>query len=194
VRWRPISVNNVATMVRRIYQLKITLTDVDPPVWRRVLVPGGYTLDRVHRVIQYAMGWQDCHLHSFDVGGAQYGVPDPDGLLDLADELDCRLDVAVLKDQRLGYTYDFGDWWEHDVVVEDVLAAEPDVGYPCCIGGERACPPENCGGPGGYARLLEALADPAHPEHIDLRDWVRPGFDAENFDPGFVSTLLRRLT
>jgi hypothetical protein len=181
-------------MARMMYQLKIVLADVDPPVWRRVLAPGGYTLDRVHRVIQYAMGWQDCHLHSFDVGGAQYGVPDPDGLLDLVDELDCRLDAAVEKHDQLGYTYDFGDWWEHQILVEDVRPAASDHAYPQLVDGERACPPENVGGPRGYATFLTALTDPDHPEHIETRDWVRPGFDPEMFASGHISTLLRRLT
>lgn len=194
MRSRGRTVNNVVTMARMMYQLKIVLADVDPPVWRRVLVPGGYTLDRLHRVIQYAMGWQDCHLHSFEVDGAQYGVPDPDGLLDLVDELDCRLDAAVEKHDRLGYTYDFGDWWEHQILVEDVRPAASDWAYPQLVDGERACPPEEVGGPRGYATFVAALTDPDHPEHAETLDWVRPGFDPETFVSGHISTLLKRLT
>ncbi|HEX7747046.1 MAG TPA: plasmid pRiA4b ORF-3 family protein [Micromonosporaceae bacterium] len=181
-------------MPRQIYQLKVTLCDVMPHVWRRVLVPGGYTLDRVHRVIQTVMGWHDVHLHSFEIDGQQYGQPDPDGELALRDELDHRLDAVVHKGARLVYTYDFGDWWEHEVVVEDVFGADPDERYPQCVGGERSCPPEDVGGAYGYRAFLAALADPAHPEHLAMLSWVGGGFDPASFDPGRATTLARRLT
>jgi hypothetical protein len=179
-------------MPRQIFQLKMSLAGVRPPVWRRVLVPAGYTLDRLHRVAQHAMGWRDCHLHSFEIDGVQYGEPDPDGELALHDELDVRLDAVVGKGSRFSYTYDFGDWWEHDLVVEDALTADPDERYPVCLDGERACPPEGIGGPAGYQALLAALADPTDPEYAALRDWAGPGFDPSIFDAGRAGTLLRR--
>jgi pRiA4b ORF-3-like protein len=182
------------TMARRIFQLTVTLSDIEPPVWRRLQIPAGYTLDRVHRVLQYAMGWRDCHLHSFEIGGAQYGEPDPDGELALHDELDYRLDAVAGAGSRLRYTYDFGDWWEHDVLVDGVLAAEPDERYPRCLAGARACPPEDVGGPEGYALFLAALGDPGHPDHEAMREWIGRPFDPEGFDPVRVTTLLRRLT
>jgi hypothetical protein len=182
------------TMGRLVFQLRVTLDDVTPAVWRRVRVPAAYTLDRLHRVIQYAMGWQDCHLHSFEIDGEQYGEPDPDGELALLDEMDYRLEDVTRIGGRLRYTYDFGDWWEHDVIVEDVLRADPVARYPLCVAGERACPPEDVGGPEGYAELLVALGDPDHPRHPALRDWVAGGYDPEAFDPDRASTLLRRLT
>ncbi|MFC0003971.1 plasmid pRiA4b ORF-3 family protein [Micromonospora siamensis] len=180
-------------MPRQIFQLKVSLAGVRPPVWRRVLVPGGFTLDRLHRVVQYAMGWRDCHLHCFEIDGVAYGEPDPDGELALRDELDVRLDAVAGKGSRLHYTYDFGDWWEHDLLVEDVVAADPEQRYPSCSDGARACPPEEVGGPAGYLRLLAASTDPGHPEHDRLRDWAGERFDPEAFDAGRVSTLLRRL-
>ncbi|WBB81732.1 plasmid pRiA4b ORF-3 family protein [Micromonospora sp. WMMD882] len=180
-------------MSRQIFQLQISLAGVRPSVWRRVLVPGGYTLDRLHRVVQYAVGWQDYHLHSFEIDGVQYGVPDPVGELPLRDELDTRLDAVVGKGSRFHYTYDFGDWWEHDLLVEDVLTADPEGRYPSCLDGERAGPPEEVGGPAGYRLLLAALADPFHPEHEAMRDWLGRPFDPEVFEPRRVSTLLRRL-
>ncbi|MFY1598982.1 plasmid pRiA4b ORF-3 family protein [Micromonospora sp. WMMD737] len=179
-------------MPRQIFQLKISLAGVRPPVWRRVLVPGGYTLDRLHRVVQHAMGWRDCHLHSFEIEGRQYGEPDPDGELALRDELDVRLDAVLGKGSRFHYTYDFGDWWEHDLVVEDACTADPDGRYPSCLDGERACPPEDVGGPAGYQALLAALADPAHPGHREARDRVGDRFDPADFDAGRAGTLLRR--
>ncbi|HYN96179.1 MAG TPA: plasmid pRiA4b ORF-3 family protein [Pilimelia sp.] len=181
-------------MPRHIFQLRVSLADVSPPVWRRVLVPGGYTLDRLHRVIQYAMGWQNCHLHCFDIDGWQYGAPDPEGEPAVRDELDHRLDAVAAKGGRFAYTYDFGDWWEHQVAVEDVFVADPDERYPVCVDGERACPPEDVGGASGYSELLAALADPAHPDHARLRDWLGRPFDPERFTPGAADTLLRRLT
>ncbi|NGM11642.1 plasmid pRiA4b ORF-3 family protein [Verrucosispora sp. WMMA2044] len=180
-------------MPRQIFQLRMSLSGVRPAIWRRVLVPGGYTLDRLHRVVQHAMGWRDCHLHSFEIDGVQYGEPDPDGELALHDELDVRLDAVVGKGSRFHYTYDFGDWWEHDLLVEDVFGAEAEERYPSCLGGERAGPPEDVGGPQGYRLLLAALAEPGHPEHRTMRDWVGAAFDPAFFDARRVDTLLRRL-
>jgi hypothetical protein len=182
------------TMARLVYQLKVTLDEVEPPVWRRLLVPGGFTLDRLHRVIQYAMGWGDYHLHQFEINGVQYGVPDPDELLEVCDELDVRLDAVTAKGTRFRYTYDFGDWWDHEIVVEDVLPAEPDRPYPHCVDGERACPPEDVGGPSGYADLLDALADRDHPRHAAMQEWLGRAFEPEAFDADRATTLLRRLT
>ncbi len=181
------------TMERHIFQLKVTLDGVTPPIWRRLQIPAGYTLDRVHRALQYAMGWQNCHLHSFDVDGKQYGEPDPADELALDDELDFRLDAVLSHDATLHYTYDFGDWWEHEVVVEDVIPADPDERYPVCLGGERACPPEDVGGARGDTDFLAALVDSAHPEHEEMREWLGRDFDPEEFHPDRVSTLLRRM-
>lgn len=180
-------------MPRQIFQLRVSLADVAPPVWRRVLVPGGYTLDRLHRVVQYVMGWQDCHLHSFDIAGRQYGPPDPDDELTLRDELDCRLDDVLTKGSRFCYTYDFGDWWDHEIAVEDVVGAAADERYPVCVAGERACPPEDVGGAFGYRAFLLALADPAHPEHAAMGEWIGREFDPEHFEAGRATTLARRL-
>ena len=181
-------------MARMIYQLRIALDGVEPRVWRRVLVPGGYTLDRVHRVLQFAMGWSDRHLHVFDVDGVQFGVPDPDGLLEVRDELDARLDAVAQKGTRLRYTYDFGDWWEHDIAVEDVVPADPDVRYPLCTGGEQACPPDDVGGPDGYRDFRTAFFDPHHPDHTTMRDWLGRDFDETLFHTDRATALLRRMT
>jgi len=158
-------------MTRQIYQLKMTLCEVGPPVWRRVLVPGGYTLDRLHRIVQHTMGWQDYHLHSYDIDGVQYGEPDPDGELELRDELDVRLDAVAAKGSQFCYTYDFGDWWDHDIEVEDVFPADPTERYPTCVDGARACPPEDVGG----------------------AEWLGRRYDPDSFRPDRVTTLLRRM-
>jgi len=180
-------------MPRQIFQLRISLADVMPEVWRRVALPGAYTLDRLHRVIQYAMGWQNYHLHSFEIDGNQYGEPDPEGELELRDELEARLDTVAGKDSRFVYTYDFGDWWEHEIAIEAIYPPEPDERYPLCLEGERACPPEDVGGAYGYAGFLAAIADSEHPEHAAMREWIGKRFDPAAFDHEKATTLLRRL-
>lgn len=169
-------------MVSRIHQIKITLRDVKPPVWRRVLVPASIRLGQLHEVIQVAMGWTDSHLHGFDIGGVSYGMPWDDAPEDLRDERRVLLSRVVPGPGRFRYDYDFGDGWEHDIVVERELTAEAGRTYPVCTAGGRACPPEDCGGPWGYAELLEALDDPRHERHRDLTSWLGGSWDAEQFD------------
>jgi len=178
---------------RQILQLKVSVADLDPPVWRRVLVPGGYTLDRVSRVIQQAFGWHGYHLHSFEIDGDQYGEPDPLGELELRDEMDVRLDAVAAKGARFTYVYDFGDWWEHEIVVEDVFPADLDERYPVCLAGERAGPIEDTGGADGYQRLLSSAADPADPDHEHAVQIVGR-HDPTAFDADRITTLLRRMT
>lgn len=167
-----------------ILELKVTLRYVDPPVWRRVRVRSHITLAKLHQVLQTVMGWTDSHMHEFQVAGQTYGVPDRE-VSNRKNEKQALLgDVLRDAGEQLVYTYDFGDGWQHDVELEQVLAPDPKAHYPCVTGGDRACPPEDCGGPGGYARLLEALASPKHPEHAALVDWVGGSFDPEAFDAG----------
>ncbi len=163
------------------YQLKVTLRGVSkPPVWRRVTVPAALTLDLLHEVIQQVMGWEDGHLHVFSTAWRNYGVPDSD--LGYADEAKVTVaQVLAEPGARIRYTYDFGDDWEHEIVLEKVLPPDPVAGLSC-LAGKGACPPEDCGGAWGYASLKEVLADPHHEEHEDLLDWL--GLDsAADFDP-----------
>jgi hypothetical protein len=178
-----------------VFEVKIALAGVDdPPVWRRLLVPAGIRLDRFHQVIQAVMGWEDYHMHVFSNGRAEYGLPDPE--LKFRDERKATLrDLIPHEGGQARYTYDFGDDWEHDVVVEKLLVAEPGMGYPVCVAGAGACPPEDCGGVWGYAHLREILADPADEEHDDMLAWLgleKPGdFDPYGFD---VDTANHALT
>jgi Plasmid pRiA4b ORF-3-like protein len=161
-----------------VHQVTVRLSGVAPPVWRRLLVPSATPLDRLHDIIQAAMGWENSHLHCFTDGKHTYGRPDPE--LGFLDESATRL--GEVASERLGYTYDFGDDWEHDIVVEAVVEAEASGRYPRCLDGGGACPPEDCGGPPGYEDLRAALADPNPAEHADLLDWM--GLDsAADFDP-----------
>ncbi|MHB1500590.1 MAG: plasmid pRiA4b ORF-3 family protein [Candidatus Dormibacteria bacterium] len=176
-----------------IHQLKVTLRHVSPPVWRRIQVPSNASLGELHFILQTAMGWDDDHLHLFSVRGAEYAdgrVEDPWGVSSPKNEDRARLALVAPARTRLRYEYDFGDGWEHDLVVERVFPAEPGVTYPRCVTGRRACPPEDCGGPAGYADLLEALTEPANPRHQELLDWFEDGFDPEAFDPEAVSAWL----
>jgi hypothetical protein len=165
-----------------VLQVRITLKYVDdPPVWRQVLIPAAYPLSRVHRVIQAVMGWEDCHMHAFQIGKTTYG-PDPDRELGYADETTVRLaDVARVR-TRIGYEYDFGDGWEHELVVEARGVAEADKIYPACSAGEGACPPEDCGGPSGFEQLKELLAGPPSPEQDEMLEWAGDDYDPARFD------------
>lgn len=165
----------------QIAQLKITLLDIDPPVWRRVLVPATIRLDRLDRIIQAAMGWTNSHLHMFIHPSGHYGVPDLD--FPLHDERRTTLrDLAAREGETFRYEYDLGDSWEHELMLEQLSTAEPGGRYPACLDGARACPPEDCGGVHGYADLVETLADPGHPEHQHLLEWL--GIDkGSDFDP-----------
>jgi hypothetical protein len=179
-----------------IHQLKITLEEIDPPVWRRVLLPSSFTLDQVHAATQAVMGWSDTHLHEFEIDDARYASADEDDFDDddADDERLTRLaDVAPVK-SSFTYTYDFGDDWRHRIDVEDVVAPEPGVTYPRCAEGGRACPPEDVGGASGYEHFLEAVGDPGHEEHRDYLDWVGGSFDPASFDLALVQRRLARLS
>ncbi len=172
----------------RVYQLKITLKDSKPPIWRRVEVPDDITLSRLHTIIQAAMGWTDSHLHMFTVGQTSYGVPDPSYDDDVHDERRVKLNQLLTEPkQKFSYEYDFGDSWTHVVLLEQVRESAPGLRYPRCTAGKRACPPEDCGGIWGYADFLAAIIDPEHPEHDDMLEWVGGEFDPELFDPDEVN-------
>lgn len=176
-----------------VFQLKVTLKDTKPPIWRRVLVDGSSTLDQVHEVIQAAFGWWNYHLHEFEVGRTRFGVPDPDEDWGEPprDERRTRLDAIASEGSTFRYTYDFGNGWEHRVAVEKVLPASSVATVPACVDGRRACPPEDCGGTWGYRELLEILADPDHPEHDERAEWLGRPFDPEAFDSSEFEDNLR---
>jgi hypothetical protein len=176
----------------QIYQLKITLRDSKPPIWRRVEVPDTVTLAQMHQIIQAAMGWYDAHLHQFTVGRVHYGVPDPDDFEEVRDERRVKLNQILTEPkQKLVYEYDFGDGWEHVVLLEKVVAPEPGESYPRCTAGKRACPPEDVGGVWGYESFLEAIRDAEHPEHEQMLEWVGGEFDPELFDLAAANAALR---
>lgn len=177
-----------------LYQLKITLDDIRPPVWRRLLVPADVKLSDLHEIIQAAFDWEGYHLHVFTFDGVDYGVPSPDDWQPVRDERRVRLkDLLKKPKDRMMYEYDFGDSWEHRIVLEKVLPGDPAQTVPTCLGGRRACPPEDCGGPWGYEEFLRAIADPAHEEHDEYLKWVGGAFDPEEFSREVVNISLRAI-
>lgn len=164
-----------------VHQIKVTLAGSRPPIWRRLAVPSRITLRALHDVLQAAFGWEDYHMWVFENKLGRYGVADRE--LNIASATAKRLDrVVPAEGDRLSYIYDFGDNWEHAIVVEAVTPPEAGLAYPRCLTGRRACPPEDSGGVWGYDYLLEVLADPKHEEHEDWLEWL--GLDsADQFDP-----------
>ena len=166
-----------------IYQIKVTLDEIKPPIWRRIQVKSDITLSKLHVIIQELMGWDGYHLHQFIIDGITYSEPDPADMFDVIDERTVTLSQVVFeKNTKFNYEYDFGDSWYHIILVEKILPLEADKHYPVCLKGKRACPPEDSGGPYGYDELLAIIKNPKHPEHKEMVDWLDYDFDPEYFD------------
>lgn len=179
-----------------IYQLKITLSGSEPPIWRRFVVDGQTSLGDLHSLIQLVMGWSDSHLHHFVVEGSYYGLQDPElfdeGLGTLDEQSFTLTQVAPGPGGSLVYEYDFGDSWVHVIEVEGITEPAAGVSYPRCLAGERCCPPEDVGGIWGYEEFLAALRDAGHPEHSRYVEWIGD-FDPERFDVERVNERLSNL-
>jgi hypothetical protein len=182
----------------RVYQFKITLLDSRPPIWRRIQVKD-CTFDKLHEHIQTAMGWTNSHLHHFKINGRPFGDPmlmeENFEEFGYQDSTTTKLSEILPRSGRrfpFEYEYDFGDSWEHEVLFEGYLRAEPGRRYPVCLEGERACPPEDCGGVWGYADFVEAIRDPNHPDHGELLEWVGRPFDPEEFDSVLATKEMKR--
>jgi hypothetical protein len=176
-----------------IYQFKVTLNGVHPPVWRRIQAPGDLPLPQLHAVLQIAMGWTNSHLHGFRVGGKFYSEPDPDYAdMKVMDERHVRLNqIAPEVGNHFIYEYDFGDDWEHALVVEQILPPDPGATCPRCIAGKRSCPPEDVGGGPGYTDFLDVIHNPRHPQYAELMEWIGDSFNPEAFDLQMVNELLQ---
>jgi Plasmid pRiA4b ORF-3-like protein len=178
-----------------LFQFRITLLDIKPAIWRRIQVPD-CTLVDLHDYIQAAFGWENYHLHQFEIDGVRYSQPAPDGDdfdLDFEDETDILLSKLLPKASRKArwiYEYDFGDGWRHDVLFEGHPPKDPKAKTPLCLEGERACPPEDCGGPWGYCDYLAAIVDPQHEQHEEMLEW-RGAFDPEAFDANQATKEMR---
>jgi hypothetical protein len=180
-----------------VYQFKVTLQKIEPSIWRRIQVPGNYSFWDLHVAIQDAMGWLDYHLHAFRIHEKykhkmiEIGIPgdemDDDNFLP-GWEIPIR-DYFREPGESIPYEYDFGDRWEHAILLEGILLKEKGVKYPRCIGGERACPPEDCGSVPGYYHLLEVIRNPKHKEYGSFINWLKGHaknyypYDPEKFEP-----------
>jgi hypothetical protein len=179
------------TKLLHLYQVEIVLKEIEPRVWRRLLIPGDSTLDKLHYVIQDAFSWTNSHLHCFVIDDVRYGMAhieeDAD---DLKDEQRFFLHKLVDKGSMFLYEYDYGDSWSHKIAVENLIAGA-ELKHPICLDGQRACPPEDVGGTGGYEEFLDALADPKHEEHKNMLRWAGGRFDPEHFDLANTNAALR---
>lgn len=177
-------------------RLRIALLDVQPTIWRVVRVPAMISLDKLHDAIQAVMGWTDSHLHEFVINGVRYGIDDPTGFEDerVVDERQVTLaDTLGHTVRTFDYVYDFGDNWHHAVTLEALEPTEGETPLLYCLAGERACPPEDVGGPWAYEEFLEAITDPQHEEHEAMLEWADGEFDPERFDPQPVNARLDRI-
>ena len=176
-----------------LYELRVQLKDMRPPVWRMLLVPQQATLHDLHRVLQAAMGWSDSHLYLFHIGGSLYGEPNPEWGRDIRNSKRTRLEEIAHEGSRsFLYEYDMGDSWMHEITLQRTVESK-GKGSPQCTDGARACPPEDCGGPPGYEDFLEAISDPRHEQHEFMLDWADGEFDPEYFDIAAVNSALRLL-
>ena len=175
-----------------IYTLRIELQHIEPLIWRRVHVATDIPLPKLHDLLQIVMGWTDSHLHSFGIGDRGYTNSEDAGDLDMLPEKGQTLGTLLgSSTHEFDYEYDFGDGWEHRIVVEGTTKPVTDWPYPLCVAGERACPPEDVGGRPGYEDFLKAIADPKHAEHDAMLVWVGGAFDPEGFDINCVNRELR---
>ncbi len=176
-----------------VYSFKIALKGIEPEIWRRIEVPEDYNFWDLHVAIQDAMGWLDYHLHEFRMKDSstgkelEIGIPDQDfGFNVLTGWEEKIVDYFTMENKTMNYIYDFGDYWEHTIELEDIYPGEEDKEYPCCLAGARACPPEDSGGVPGYYRVVEILNDPEHEEYEFILDWLEGEYDLECFEPGAI--------
>jgi len=179
------------------YRLKVTLRGSRPPIWRRLQVDADVTLAQLHQILQVAMGWTDSHLHQFRRGPILYGQPDREFGMHRENERRVRLrEVLRRPKDRMIYEYDFGDGWEHEIVLEASDSAEHANPVVRLLAGKGACPPEDVGGLWGYYRFLEAIQDPKHPEHDEMLEWGGPfdpnALDIEKFNAYFKTRSGKR--
>ena len=179
-------------MSGKIYQIKISLSYLKPKIWRRLLIPADILLPDLHKVIQTAMGWTNSHLHQFIDNKKFYCLPFEDDEMPSIDYREIKLSRFLKKEKdRLIYEYDFGDGWQHEILLEKILPPDKNFKFPVCLEGKRNCPPEDVGGFGGYENLLEILKNPADDEYESYIEWLGGEFDPEYFDINEVNELLK---
>ena len=184
--------DQTVTNNRTAYQFKVTLKGIEPPIWRYIQVPSTYTFWDLHVALQDAIGWMDYHLHVFRIRATDTGEVEEIGIPNdepFVDEVSCLPGWQTLLSKYFrqpgdstDYEYDFGDGWEHEVVLEKIVDQVPGREYPLCLAGERACPPEDCGGIPGYEELLQTISNPFHEEYESTIEWLGGGYAPDAFD------------
>jgi hypothetical protein len=175
-----------------VLQLKITLNHIKPPIWRRVLVDSDIKLPDLHKIIQTVMGWTNSHLHQFIIGNQYYSLPSDESFYKVVDYRRIKLDSLFnTPKSNFIYEYDFGDGWEHSIVIEKILPRKKNTYYPICIDGKRSCPPEDCGGTFGYENLITIINNPEHEEYDEMMEWLGDYFDPKEFNIDEVNEFLR---
>jgi hypothetical protein len=173
--------------------LRIQLRDVTPVVWRRILVPGSIRMAKLSLILIAAMGWNNSHPHEFLIGDQRIGMCFDDDPEDDIDEKSVTVLQALREERRFSFAYDFGDSWDHDVVVEDLTWSSVALTFAVCLEGENACPPDDVGGASGYRRFVKAITDPEHEEHDRTIGWVDGPFDPTEFDVAKANALMQRV-
>lgn len=186
---------NISYLKNHVFQFKIELLEIIPLIWRRILVPADYNFWDLHVAIQDSMGWFDSHLHHFEIRGkgkrkeTRIGIPDFDRMDDL-EEVYPGWEIPVFT-YDLGveakYLYDYGDFWMHNIKLEGYIYREKGIKYPICIGGDRACPPEDCGSVSGYYNVIETLSNPENDDYEEMKTWVGENWNPEKFNKDDVS-------
>ncbi len=180
------------------YQIQIALTKFKPKIWRRLLIPSDLLLSDFHMIIQVSMGWENSHLHQFIKDRTFYTErilgDNTWGEMNNVDYKKIKISDLLKKEkEKIIYEYDFGDGWEHDIILEKILSGHEKMIFLICLEGKMACPPEDCGGVWGYSDMLEILKQPKHEEYDNIIEWLGEEFDPEHFDKEAVNKILKRL-
>ncbi|MBB6447784.1 plasmid pRiA4b ORF-3 family protein [Bacillus benzoevorans] len=172
---------------RDYYQVKITIKDIEPDIWRRLLVPSGITFHKFHKIIQAAFDWQDYHLYLFELPDFLIKIPDLDYPLHEVEKnpKSIKVDTVFKEYQNMLYEYDFGDSWYHEIIIEDIVTRAEEIHIPICLGGERHRPPEDAGGTGGYEHFLSIIGDPQNPEYDEMLGWAEKDTGGRKFEPEY---------
>ena len=190
--------NTKLQAVDQIYQIKVTLKGIKPLIWRRIQISENTNLFKLHQVIQTVMGWENTHLHEFKLQDkkkySHHDYEPKESLEETLNEDAFKLNQLPLQEEAsFRYDYDFGDDWSHEILIEKVMPADENGFYPLCLEGQRACPPEDCGGIWGYKEFLEAMKNPNHDRHNEMTSWIGGTFDPEAFDLNSVNKQLRNI-
>lgn len=186
-------------MTTKIFQIQIALKGFKPKIWRRILVPSDLLLSHFHKIIQTTMGWTNSHLHQFIRGKVFFSDEDPEfdmyGSIESVNYKKKKIrisDLLQIEKDKIIYEYDFGDSWNHEIILEKILPVDSAVKYPVCLAGKMSCPPEDCGGIWGYSNMLEILKQPDNEEYEEMIDWLGEDFDPKYFEVDEINLLLSK--